>query len=114
MVENSKANPYDRQWFKSVAGWQITELPMAKSLCGEVLKAGKLVIVKNALEDLYLMNNPLVLRKPKIRFYAGYPIKDSDGNTIGTFCVMDPDAAPMITASVSITQNIRLTGSCKH
>lgn len=87
----------DRQWFKSVAGWQISELPMSKSLCGEVLKVGKPVIVKNALEDLDLMNNPHVLRKPKIRFYAGYPIRDSDGKTIGTFCVMDlkpraPDA----------------------
>ncbi len=79
----------DRQWFKSVLGWQITELPVAKSLCGAVLKAGKPVIVKNALEDLDLMNNPLVLRKPKIRFYAGYPIKDADGKAIGTFCVMD-------------------------
>jgi diguanylate cyclase (GGDEF)-like protein len=78
----------DRQWFKSVAGWEITELPMAKSLCREVVRAGKPVIVKDTLEDLDLMNNPLVLRKPKIRFYAGYPIKDSDGKTIGTFCVM--------------------------
>ncbi len=78
----------DRQWFKSVAGWEITELPMAKSLCSEVVRAGKPVIVKDTLEDLDLMNNPLVLRKPKIRFYAGYPIKDSDGKTIGTFCVM--------------------------
>lgn len=78
----------DRQWFKSVAGWEITELPMAKSLCSEVVRAGKPVIVKNTLEDLDLMNNPLVLRKPKIRFYAGYPIKDADGKTIGTFCVM--------------------------
>ena len=78
----------DRQWFKSVAGWEITELPMAKSLCSEVVRAGKPVIVKDTLEDLDLMNNPLVLRKPKIRFYAGYPIKDADGKTIGTFCVM--------------------------
>ncbi len=78
----------DRQWFKSVAGLEITELPMAKSLCGAVLKQGKPVIVKDALEDLDLMSNPLVLGEPKIRFYAGHPIKDSDGKTIGTFCVM--------------------------
>ncbi len=78
----------DRQGFKSVAGLEITELPMAKSLCGAVLKEGKPVIVKDALEDLDLMSNPLVLGEPKIRFYAGHPIKDSDGKTIGTFCVM--------------------------
>ena len=61
---------------------------MAKSLCGAVLKEGKPVIVKDALEDLDLMSNPLVLGEPEIRFYAGHPIKDSDGKTIGTFCVM--------------------------
>lgn len=79
----------DRQWFKSVVGWQVTELPISKSLCGEVIAKGEPVIVQDALDDLYLMSNPLVCRKPKFRFYAGYPINDSDGKTIGTFCVID-------------------------
>jgi len=79
----------DRQWFKSVIGWQVTELPISKSLCIVVIEKGEPVIVENALDDLYLMGNPLVCRKPKFRFYAGYPINDSDGRTIGTFCVID-------------------------
>ena len=79
----------DRQWFKSVLGWQVTELPMSKSLCSIVIEKGEPIIVANALDDLYLMSNPLVCRKPKFRFYAGYPINDSDGRTIGTFCVID-------------------------
>jgi diguanylate cyclase (GGDEF)-like protein len=79
----------DRQWFKSVLGWQVTELPISKSLCGAVLESGKQVIVEDALDDLYLMSNPLVCGKPKFRFYAGYPIKDSEGKTIGTLCVID-------------------------
>ena len=101
----------DRQWFKSVAGLEITELPTAKSLCGAVLKEGKPVIVKDALEDLDLMSNPLVLGEPKIRFYAGHPIKDSDGKTIGTFCVMgmkprtpDTDFGPTLADLGEMTQ----------
>jgi diguanylate cyclase (GGDEF)-like protein len=79
----------DRQWFKSVSGWQVTELPMSRSLCGEVLRDGKQMIVADTFEDLYLMDNPVVTGKPGIRFYAGYPLKDSERKTIGTFCVMD-------------------------
>ena len=79
----------DRQWFKSVLGWHVMELPMSQSLCAGVIKDGKPLIVENALDDLYLMSNPFVCREPKFRFYAGYPINDSDSKTIGTLCVMD-------------------------
>lgn len=79
----------DRQWFKSVAGWGISELPLEKSLCREVLTTGKEIVVGDTLHDLYLMDNPYVRKKPKFRFYAGFPIKDSGGTTVGTFCVMD-------------------------
>lgn len=79
----------DRQWFKSVNGWQVTELPMSQSLCSEVIKTGEQIIVNDTLDDLYLMSNPLVCNGPKFRFYAGYAIKDSVGDTIGSFCVMD-------------------------
>jgi len=79
----------DRQWFKSVAGWHVTELPMSKSLCAEVIREGKQMIVADTLDDLYMMSSPIVCGKPKIRFYAGFPMRDSDRTTIGTFCVMD-------------------------
>ncbi|MDH3546128.1 MAG: sensor domain-containing diguanylate cyclase [Gammaproteobacteria bacterium] len=79
----------DRQWFKSVTGWPVTELPMSKSLCAEMLKKGEALVVEDTLNDLYLMSNPLVCRGPKFRFYAGYPMKDITGDTIGSFCVMD-------------------------
>ena len=35
----------DRQWFKSVAGWGISELPLEKSLCREVLTTGKEIVM---------------------------------------------------------------------
>lgn len=79
----------NRQWFKSVVGWNVTELPMAKSLCGEVIKKGDQIVVDDTLNDLYLMSNPFVCKGPKFRFYAGCAIKDSVGDTIGSFCVMD-------------------------
>ena len=79
----------DRQWFKSVQGWRATEIPMSKSLCAEVIKTGEQKIIEDTLNDLYLMSNSFVCNAPKFRFYAGYPLKNAEGETIGTFCVMD-------------------------
>ena len=62
---------------------------MSKSLCAEVLREGKQMIVPDTLEDLYMMSSPLVCNAPKFRFYAGFPMRDSEGKTVGTFCVMD-------------------------
>lgn len=87
----------ERQWFKSVAGLQVTELPLDKSLCTEVLRDGRQLIVPDTRDDLYLAENPLVRGKPNIRFYAGAPLRNSEKKTVGTFCAMDtkprqPDA----------------------
>ena len=79
----------DRQWFKSVTNWEVNELPLEKSLCAEVVKTGRQIIAQDTHDDLYLMSNPFVCNGPKFRFYAGFPLKDADGNTMGTFCVMD-------------------------
>lgn len=79
----------ERQWFKSVTNWRVNELPLKQSLCAEVVKTGKQIIAEDTHDDLYLMSNPFVCRGPKFRFYAGFPIKDAEGNTMGTFCVMD-------------------------
>src|SRR5690606_12563530 len=75
----------DRQWFKSVAGLDVSELPLDKSLCTEVLKEGRLVAVPDTLHDLYLMSNRLACGGPRIRFDAGAPIRNATGRTSGTF-----------------------------
>ena len=79
----------ERQWFKSVIGWQVTELPISDSPCVEVLRSGRPSIISNTLDDLHLMNNRYVHEHPRFRFYAGYPIFDSSGATVGTFCALD-------------------------
>jgi len=92
----------EKQWFKSVIGWRVSELPLKDSLCLPVIEKGEPLIVHDTHDDPRFASSRLVKSGPKFRFYAGYPIRDADGIVIGTFAVFDvrpkqPDAALMET-----------------
>jgi diguanylate cyclase (GGDEF)-like protein len=79
----------EKQWFKSVAGWSVTELPNSKSLCPITLAAGELTIIEDTHRETAVRQHPLVVTGPHFRFYAGVPIMDENEEPCGTFCVFD-------------------------
>lgn len=79
----------ERQWFKSVDGWDVRELPRSRSLCSQTVEKGEPIIVKDLLKDPEYASHPMVAKGPKFRFYAGFPLVDPSGTVIGTFCVFD-------------------------
>jgi GAF domain-containing protein len=46
-------------------------------------------VVEDAVLDPRFAQNPLVLEEPRIRFYAGYPVRGPGGHNVGTLCIMD-------------------------
>ena len=79
----------DRQWFKSKQGLDVCELPRETSFCGHAINESELFIIPDTLKDKRFFDNPFVINDPKVRFYAGYPLKLRQGITIGTLCLID-------------------------
>jgi diguanylate cyclase (GGDEF)-like protein len=79
----------DKQWFKSAAGWGISELPRAESICRLTAEANGLLTIPDTRQDPRTAALPIVAESPRFRSYAGHPLVDEHGNVAGTFCVLD-------------------------
>jgi PAS domain S-box-containing protein len=79
----------DRQWFKSRYGLEVSETRRELSFCGHVVESGASLVVADAVSDDRFADNPLVTGDPRIRFYAGMPLRTPDGFVLGTLCAID-------------------------
>ena len=79
----------DRQWFKSQVGINISETPRDVAFCAYTVLEASPLVVKDALQDERFATNPFVTRPDGIRFYAGIPLKNSQGLVLGSLCAMD-------------------------
>ncbi|MEB3163558.1 MAG: GAF domain-containing sensor histidine kinase [Prochlorothrix sp.] len=78
-----------RQWFKAKVGLNAEETAKDIAFCPHALHGRDIFEVPDAALDERFYDNPLVTGEPKIRFYAGQPLRSSLGNPLGTLCVID-------------------------
>ena len=79
----------DRQWFKSKVGLAETETPRSESFSSHAILEKDLLEVPDAQADPRFADNPHVIGRPHVRFYAGTPLRTADGHVLGSLCVID-------------------------
>ncbi|KAF5326874.1 hypothetical protein D9619_004376 [Psilocybe cf. subviscida] len=79
------------QWCKSQWGLSTNGSPREHSFCGHAIlqRGDEPMIILDAQNDWRFKNNPMVTGAPNIRFYAGAPLRTTEGFNIGALAVID-------------------------
>ncbi len=78
-----------RVWFKSRLGFNTAEMQRFDTPCYETILGDDLLVYDDVRRHSQFENSPLVTSEPHVRFYAGMPLRTSDGFNIGTLWVGD-------------------------
>ncbi|MFI7586395.1 PAS domain S-box protein [Spongisporangium articulatum] len=78
-----------RQWLKARTGLDFTETEREIAFCDRVVAEDAPLIVRDASTDPRFSAYSNVTGDPKIRFYAGFPLRSPDGPVLGSLCVID-------------------------
>lgn len=86
----------DQQWYLSTQGIALTTVPRDESFCEVTVREREIVVVEDMSRDERFADSAFVTGPPHIRFYAGCPLEATDGQVVGTLCLMDdrPRAFP--------------------
>lgn len=98
----------DRLWFKSKQGISLCQVPRKHSFCDQAILQPDMLIVNDATLDPRFSQSPFVSEAPHVRFYAGCPIVDEQGFTLGTFCLMDHQPRQFTAHEKGVLQKLTL------
>ena len=91
---------HDRIWFKSRYGVNVEQIGRDPGLCASAILRPDPHILPDASKDIRSLANPLVAGDFGLRFYAGVPLRTSDGYNLGTLCVIDKEPRPIDEAHI--------------
>jgi diguanylate cyclase (GGDEF)-like protein len=95
-----------RQWFKSRQGVVDHQTCKPDSFCNVALRQDEVLVVPDALNDPRFAETGLVTGAPHIRFYAGAPLRTSDGHGLGALCVIDTKPREFSASEVAILRDL--------
>lgn len=95
----------DRQWFKAQRVLEVQETARSISICTYTIQQAEPLIIEDTHLDARFAENPLVQGGPRIRSYAGVPLRTSEGYNVGSLCAMDTKPRRFSPADIAILSN---------
>ncbi len=80
---------HDRIWFKSHHGLEVDQIGREPGLCASAILHDGPWVINDAPRDPRALSNPLVAGEFGLKFYAGVPLRTSEGHNLGTLCILD-------------------------
>lgn len=80
----------DRKRFQSSMGLDRTERGLVAAFCTFTVETDGLLVIEDAADDDWTDDGPFGT-DAGLRFYAGVPIRATEGEAIGTFSIMDTE-----------------------
>ena len=77
------------QWYMGNVGSPLSRIPREDTFCKYAILGTELMVVPDASVDVRFSKHPHVTAPGGVRFYAGAPILTSDGQAIGSVCIVD-------------------------
>jgi len=81
----------DAVHFKARVGLDACAVDPLVAFCTHAVDRDDPLVVEDMWSDPRFSENPLVTGEPRVRFYAGAPIRVATGHTLGTLCLIDPE-----------------------
>ncbi|WP_312046568.1 GGDEF and EAL domain-containing protein [Erwinia sp.] len=91
----------ETQYVRASHNFNLSHSSRDNSLCRYVVDSDNPVVVPDTLLDMRFATHPLIIGAPYIRFYAGVPLKNSEGVVVGTLCVTDTQAHPFSASQIT-------------
>lgn len=79
----------DWQWFAARVGTDAAGTTLDDAICIHALDSEDMLVVSDLSIDPRTCDSGIVTAGPKVRFYAGVPLRLAGGAVIGTLCVLD-------------------------
>ncbi|HEY3736406.1 MAG TPA: SpoIIE family protein phosphatase [Jatrophihabitans sp.] len=79
----------DSQFTVASVGFPKGEMPAADSVCHITVQQDQVLEVRDLREDERFAAIPAVIGPPRVRFYAGVPVRGQSGQNIGALCILD-------------------------
>jgi PAS domain S-box-containing protein len=77
------------QYFVARTGTQDRQSSLERGFCVHAMGRTNLLVVNDATLDPYFRENPLVTGTAQVRFYAGAPLINQEGASLGALCIID-------------------------